>query len=234
MDTAALIAQNAQRWRVAKYDPTRGFSVVAQRLVAGKARYQAVSVVTGVPWWVIAVIHEREASQRWDRSIAQGDPWNAVSVHVPRGRGPFKSWFDAAVDALEKCAPYAAAWKDWTAGGTLTLLELYNGEGYEKFHHMASPYLWGGSDQYVKGKYVSDEKFDPEAVDKQLGCAGMLDAMRKLDPSIRFADEQMQSPSIVPPPPSPQPTPTPQPQSGWLSVLVSAFLAILKSFTKGK
>jgi lysozyme family protein len=64
-----------------------------------KARYVAVSDKTGVPWFVIAVIHEREASQSWRANLAQGDPWNRVSVHVPKGRGPFKSWEDAIVAA---------------------------------------------------------------------------------------------------------------------------------------
>jgi lysozyme family protein len=36
------------------------------------------------------VIHEREASQSWKANLAQGDPWNAVSIHIPRGRGPFR------------------------------------------------------------------------------------------------------------------------------------------------
>lgn len=50
-----------------------------------------VERITGVPWFVIAVIHQRDASQGWDRSIAQGYPWDKVSIHVPKGRGPFVS-----------------------------------------------------------------------------------------------------------------------------------------------
>jgi hypothetical protein len=101
----------------------------ARRPVDGKARYHAIAATTGVPWFVIAVIREREASQDWTRSIAQGDPWDRVSIHVPKGRRPFRSWAEAAVDALSFCAPYAARNKDWSAGGALTLLEGYNGLG---------------------------------------------------------------------------------------------------------
>src|ERR1700744_4310971 len=109
----ALIAANAGRWANAKL--TRDFTSIAHHLVAptAKARYQAVSIKTGVPWAVIAVIHERECSQDWAGSLAQGDPWNRISVHVPAGRGPFASWEDAAVDALVDCAPYAAHNKNW-------------------------------------------------------------------------------------------------------------------------
>lgn len=162
---------------------------VAKRLVAAKSNYQSVSNDTTVPWWIIAVIHEREASQRWDANIAQGDRWDRKSTHIPAGRGPFVSWHDAAVDALTNCAPYAAKWKDWSAGGSLTLLELYNGEGYEKYHHMASPYLWSGTQHYVRGKYVGDGQFDPSAVDHQLGCAILLKKMIDMDAEITFTNQ---------------------------------------------
>jgi hypothetical protein len=36
----------------------------------------------------------------------------------------------------------------------------------------------------VRGKYVADGVFDPNVVDKQLGCAGLIMAMRALDASI--------------------------------------------------
>jgi lysozyme family protein len=129
-DLVALKAANEKRWANAKQ--THNFSAVARHLVApeAKTRYQAVSAKTEVPWTAIAVIHERECSQNWSGSLAQGDPWNRVSVHVPAGRGPFKSWEDAAIDALVHCAPYAARNADWSIGGTLTKLEEYNGLGY--------------------------------------------------------------------------------------------------------
>ena len=104
-DIAALRAANARRWAKAKL--TRNFSVVARHLVSPdvRSRYQAVAVKTGVPWPVIAVIHERECSQDWTGSLAQGDPWDRISVHVPAGRGPFKSWEEAAIECAEQlCA----------------------------------------------------------------------------------------------------------------------------------
>jgi lysozyme family protein len=150
------------------------------------------------------VIHEREASQSWSGSLAQGDPWDKVSVHVPAGRGPFRSWEDAAVDALVNCAPYAARWKDWSAGGALTLLEQYNGLGYAR-RGLPSPYVWAGTDQYSKGKFTRDAFYDPEAVDKQLGCAGLLIAMAKLDSGVVFAGSAQPGPV---PAPSRPPVPT--------------------------
>ena len=65
---------------------------IAKSLVATKPRYRAVEARTGVPWFVIAVIHERESGQNCFASLAQGDPWNRVSVHVPPpGVGPSRA-----------------------------------------------------------------------------------------------------------------------------------------------
>lgn len=227
-DLVALKATNAKRWAAAK--PTRNFSSVAKRLadpVVAKPRYMAVSARTGVPWAFIAVAHERESSQNWLASLAQGDPWYKVSVHVPAGRGPFKSWEDAAVDALVNCAPYAARNKDWSIGGTLTMLEQYNGLGYAA-RGKPSPYIWSGTDQYVSGKFVRDGVYDPAAVDQQLGCAGLLMAMMALDPTIKFTGV-----SVVPkPPPAPpqKPSVTTPAQGSIGAFFVALFKSILSAF----
>ena len=184
-DLMTLKQANAERWSKAKLTRGPEFVPVAKRLVAAKSRYQAVERQTGVPWFFIAVVHERESSQSWTASLAQGDPWNRRSIHVPKGRGPFRSWEDAAVDALVNCAPFASRNKDWSVGGFLAFLEAYNGLGYQK-RGLPSPYLWSGTDQYKSGKYVRDGVFDPNAVDKQLGCAGLIKAMQEIDPSIVF------------------------------------------------
>jgi hypothetical protein len=103
----------------------------------------------------------------------------------PGRSSPFESWEDAAVDALVNCAPHAARNKDWSIGGTLAKLEEYNGLGYAA-RGRPSPYVWSGTDQYRSGKYVRDGVYDPDAIDSQLGCAGLLMAMMALDPTIAF------------------------------------------------
>jgi lysozyme family protein len=208
-DIIALRRANAQRW--ANAGLTRNFASVAGHLVSpdAKSRYQAVAAKTGVPWAAIAVIHERECSQDWTGSLAQGDPWNRVSVHVPAGRGPFKSWEAAAIDALENCAPYAARNEDWSIGGTLTVLEQYNGLGYAS-RGVPSPYVWSGTDQYRSGKYIRDGVYDPHAIDSQLGCAGLLMAMIALDRSIDFGSK-VRSPAAPSPASSPHAPDTTRP-----------------------
>lgn len=217
----AILNANAGRWAVARVLSAKQplFNSVAKRLVSAKNRYQWVAAKTGVPWFVIAVIHEREASQRWDANIAQGDPWNHVSHNVPKGRGPFASWDEAASDALTNCAPFAAKWHDWSPGGTMTLLEMYNGLGYSS-RGKPSPYIWAGTDQYSRGKYVRDGVYDPNVVDSQLGCAGMILAMAALDPSITLRKNTM---AMNPPPPDVSPIDTKPVSTSWLSALFSIF-----------
>src|SRR5262245_24605091 len=110
---AAMIAANAARWANAHIHPEwqKVIDETADRLTRpeNKARFLAVQKAEGVSWFVVAIIKEREAGAdpAFKRSIAQGDPWNAPSRNVPRGRGPFSNWEAAAHDALVDCAPYA-------------------------------------------------------------------------------------------------------------------------------
>lgn len=184
MDINSLKKSNQTRWDNMKINSSMSpLDKVAKRLIAAKNRYLVVSAKTGVPWFIIAVIHEREASQDWGANLAQGDPWNKVSTHIPRGQGPFKSWEDAAINAIH--SDHLDTWNDWTAGGALTALEKFNGLGYAS-KGRPSPYVWAKTDQYVSGKYIADGVYDNNAVDKQDGCAALIKRMQALDPSISF------------------------------------------------
>ena len=192
-DLAAIKKDCEESWSKAKITPSRLPAVlaVAKRLcsLSAKAIYQHISqAVWDTPdrWWFVAIVHEREASQNFSRSIAQGDRWDRRSVNVPRGIGPFKSFIDAAVFALNRCAPYAGKSKDWSIGGVLTLFIQYNGTGYEDWHHERSPYDWGATTVQQRGKYTGDAKYDPTAWDTQVGAAAMLKAMMQLDPTIKI------------------------------------------------
>src|SRR5512139_2197460 len=187
LSMADLVSLNAQRWEAAKL--TRDFSAVAKRLLAHKAVYQDIEHKTGVPWFVVAAIHYRERNGDFAANLANGDPWNQVTTHVPQGIGPFKSFADAAVYALTNCHPYAAKNKDWSAGGAMTLIERYNGMAYAN-RGLPSPYVWSGTDQYVIGKVIRDHGPIENIVDKQLGCAGLIKTMALLDPSIQLGKKK--------------------------------------------
>jgi lysozyme family protein len=240
MNISSLVAANADRWTKVRVTGT-GFVQVAKRLVAQKSRYVAVEKTTGVPWFIVAVIHEREASQRFDTQLGQGDPLNRVSTHVPKGRGPFSSWEQGAYDALVRCAPYASRWQDWSPGGALTLLEQYNGLGYAG-KGRPSPYVWAGTNQYVSGKYVADGVYDATAVDKQLGCAGLIIAMQAMDPTIQFgphaypathdATEHPAAPAKAPAAPVVTPAPAPVPTKPSLANTISIVLNAIRGLFK--
>lgn len=198
-DIAALIQKNQARWDEMhmRADRLSAFNATAKRLYTGKDQYVAIQSATGVPWPVVAVIHEREAGgpPHWDKQLGQGDPLDKVSRHDPQGRGPFYShdadlplqgaFYRAALDALIDCAPHAAKWMDWSMGGTCTILEEYNGLGYAA-HGVPSAYVWSGTDQYVSGKYVADHDYRPGVVDVQEGCAPILASMFTLFPDTKW------------------------------------------------
>lgn len=197
-----LKQQNLDRWNKVTVNPSNIslLNHISTRLIAAKSKYQSVELETKVPWPVVAVIHERESSQSWIAALAQGDPWNKVSTHTPKGKGPYASWEDAAVAALKDGG--LDAWSDWSIEGTLTALEKFNGLGYYN-KRIPSPYLWSMTNQYKSGKYVADGKFDSNAVDKQSGCAALFIQMMSLDSSIietyKWADKVVIPTPINPP-----------------------------------
>jgi len=172
-----------------KQSAARDLASFLRRAQAGKARYEEVQrrttnegKHTGVPWWLIAIIAERESGQNWSRSLAQGDRWDRVSRNVPRGRGPFNSWEDAAVDALH--LDELDVIPDWTLEKALFALERYNGWGYF-YHNVPSCYVWAGTTIQCPGKYTSDGHWNGRAWDTQLGGAAMLRTLMNADSTIQ-------------------------------------------------
>jgi lysozyme family protein len=150
-------------------------------IVAGKPRYEQVSQRTGVPWPLIGVIHCLECDCNFNCHLHNGDPLNRRTVNAPKnrpvhGNPPFK-WEDSAVDALQ--FQELNKWTDWSISGSLYKLELYNGFG-SRNHGVATPYLWGGTTFYTKGKYILDGKWDVNAISAQIGGAAILYKMNKM------------------------------------------------------
>ncbi len=175
----------AKQWDKMEIKPAKAGEIAdfCKRALAGKARYQKVEAKTGVPWWMQAIIAERESGQDWSRSLAQGDRWDRKSVNVPKGRGPFKSWEAAAIDALH--IDHLDLVSDWRLEKALYYFEKYNGFGYHNKGGLPSPYIWGATTIQQPGKYTSDGRFSRTAWDGQLGCAAMLRGLMDRDPTIR-------------------------------------------------
>ena len=145
------------------------------KITSGEARYKKVEQLSGVPWEVIAVIHCLECSGDFGKHLHNGDPIEAKTVRVPKGRPKANDWTweSSAVDALQYDKLQKVDWNDTEKG--LYAIEAYNGLGYEKYHpEVNSPYLWSGSHYYSKGKYVADGKWSATAVSKQMGAAVLL------------------------------------------------------------
>lgn len=211
---------NAERWGRALFTRSTDINAQAAKIAANRSRYELVSKATGVPWDVIGVIHYRESSNDFGGVLHNGQKiigTGKKTTLVPKGRGPFSTWEEAAIDALVNCHPHLARNKDWSLGTTLDKLEAYNGLGYRN-KGLPSPYLWAGTDQYVKGKYVADGKFDPNHVDKQLGVAPILMKLRE-------AAKVAPKPQPIPAQPLPEPAKGMNGIPGWV-IAVAAFLAL--------
>lgn len=132
---------------------------------------------TNVPAPIIAVVNYLENGGRFDRHPHNGDALSARTHQVPAGRpkegNPPFTWLESAIDCfktLKKMNEFP--WGE-DYGKDLDKLESFNGLGY-KNKNMVSPYIWSGCQHYLRGKYVADGKFDPNAVSKQLGAWALL------------------------------------------------------------
>lgn len=165
-------------------------NATARKAINGKATYQQVERLTGVPWYFVALCHYRESNFDFDTYLGNGESLKRVTCLVPKGRGPFASFVDGAVDALR--IQHFVGTQDWCIARTLYRLECFNGLGYHA-KGVNSPYLYGGSTLYgpteaKAGKFVADHVFDPSHVDSQLGTAVILHAMISQDSSITIDD----------------------------------------------
>lgn len=151
----------------------------AGEIVQFKSLYDPVANATKVPWWVIGAIDDREESFNHKGYLGNGDPLNKPTKDVPRGRGPFKSWSDGAIDAI-----HISGWdilpsgSHWDIVTCLMKCEAYNGEGYEH-RGLRSPYMFGGTNMQQRGKYRADGIWDANQWDAQLGVAAMFLALKQ-------------------------------------------------------
>ena len=147
----------------------RGVSTVVDKIINGYETYLTVQKVTNVPWELIGCLHHQEYNCNFKRWLGNGQPLDQKSTIVPKGYGPFKSWEEGAVVALNlKKKPDV-----WTIVETLRYAEKYNGLGYRR-HGVYSPYIWAYTQYYTKGHYVADGKFDANKIRKKPGVAPVL------------------------------------------------------------
>jgi len=177
----------------------------AQRLYGRKAQYyDPVEKAIGVPWYMVAVIDERESGARGG-VLHNGEfivGKNRKTRLVPAGRGPFSTWHESAIDALSMAGKnFDKVPRDkWSIELVLYCLEAYNGWGYRQYHpRTPSPYIWSCTNIYdnsPRGKYVADGKWGEGVTDSQIGCAPLLKALFELDKSKPKVEPKAASPII--------------------------------------
>lgn len=117
-----------------------------------------------IPWFMFGVVHAMEAGCDIRRSLKDGSL-------LPQGAHP--------AGFIPRVWRFAISPDDlfYDIGKILYYTEGWNGFGY-KSKGINSPYLWSGTNHYVKGKFVKDGKFDPDAVSKQVGAAILYRLLR--------------------------------------------------------
>lgn len=178
------------KWAACKINPSWQGEADAwvKTIWTNKQRYEAAQRQSGIWWPVIACIHALESSASFRGHLHNGDPLTKRTVQVPAGRPlgtpPF-TWEESAADALgmKRSVLEALGGSLNTVEECLYFLENYNGWGYQEGAGRAStpskssPYLWSGTNQWIRGKYVADGRFDANAGSSQFGAAGMLKAL---------------------------------------------------------
>lgn len=197
-----------KRWDGAKVVPSKIASAdnFVRLIFKNRAKYERVEDATGVPWYFIAVTHMRESSCDFRGVLHNGEHIIGTGRKtrlVPAGRGPFQTWEQAAIDALQLHSLHKI--KDWSLERLLYECERFNGFGYLR-KGVVSPYVWAGTTLYKSGKYIRDGVYDPSHIDTQLGCAIVLKRLEANGVTVDN-DPAPSAPEPVPPPPDVEPKP---------------------------
>lgn len=147
----------------------------ADKIISFKDRYQPIVDATGVPYYIIGLIHLRESNFNFDTHLHNGDSLKNRTYRVPAGRpikgSPPFTFEESAIDALRQKGYDKIT--DWSIERIAYILEKYNGFGYVP-RGVNSPYLWASTDNYSRGKYIRDGVYSSTTVDTQLGTMAIL------------------------------------------------------------
>lgn len=180
----------AELWDKMVVNPSRvdEFDQIAEYAFLNRQKYLVVEENTGVPWPLIACFHKRESDAQdkhgnplFTSYLGNGQPLNKRTTIEPIGRGPFPTFEAGAIDALKYDKLTLVV--EWRLEKQIYYGELLNGFG-NRFHGVRSSYLWGGTNNQQKGKFIRDHVFDSSVLDKQPGLAPMLKAIWELEPDM--------------------------------------------------
>lgn len=164
---------------------------VVPKIVKNKERYRLVAEEIGIPLAMVPLIHCQESGSDlgvFKAYLGNGQPINKVTTIVPKGRGPWKTWEEGAIDALTYDGLNKIGLENWSLERMLFELEGFNGYGY-RGKGVNSPYIWNFTNLYSKGRYVADGKYDPNAVSKNIGCFALYKLLVDADRDFAIDDE---------------------------------------------
>ncbi|MBW4548801.1 MAG: peptidoglycan-binding protein [Symplocastrum torsivum CPER-KK1] len=178
-----------QLWSTVKITDLSATDAVVSKVLSNRGRYKQAQRESGVWWPVIAAIHSLEASLSFNGHLHNGDSLRARTKNVPAGRPisgtpPF-TWEESAADALAMKRTDKVNFLD-TPEEILWYCERYNGWGFQTgagrntTPPRRSPYLWSKTNHWIKGKYTSDGRFNPNAGSLQVGVAAILKRLEQL------------------------------------------------------
>jgi lysozyme family protein len=180
----SLRREYAALWDGMQIRPERKAPITnaANKIIKSRERYEAIEAATGVPWYVVGVIHLRESDCDFACALHNGDRiigTGRKTYRVPKGKGPFATFEASAVDALQHDGLVGVT--DWSVERIAYAFEKFNGFGYRP-RGVNSPYLWAGTNQYSRGKYIHDGPSGWRAgvVDVQLGSMSVLKRIEEL------------------------------------------------------
>lgn len=157
-------------------------------IVKNYDRYKKVSDETGIPVAFIALTHGREGGsdvKKFATYLGNGQPLNKVTTWVPKGRGPFQSWEQGAIDALtyDKVDKVTG----WDLPKMLYTLEKYNGFGYRS-RGVNTPYVWNWTNHYTSGHFYADHKYSSTRKDGNIGCFALYKLLVQADSRFAVGD----------------------------------------------
>lgn len=183
-------------WHACQIKPEHKSEVMAtaRRIIMNRPRYDEISRLTGVPWFVIGIIHSLECGLDFNKHLHNGDSLKKRTWQVPANRPPVwppknqDTFVASAVDALTMPGKEFHKITDWGVERIAYALEIYNGWGYRLYRKIHSPYLWSFTNGYTSGKYVRDGVWSAAAVSSQCGGMAILKALLEIDPHMIDGD----------------------------------------------
>lgn len=139
------------------------------KIVANKSRYEIVGKATNNPWYVIGIIHWREAISRFDSSLLDGKKFLEGSNNPTL-------WEDDAIKAFRKFG--ISDLNGASLGVVLEGIERFNGTQFRQ-RGGSTPYLWGRTSGYTRSTYAGDMVRVEEAMARMPGAVAILRALNE-------------------------------------------------------